>query len=75
MVMRLEPLLPLNKFILKWYFLVVMMLLENALFSCSGKMHFYFTYDLNPMTFQSCYLGDGSFLKDMVKNHKITKTS
>lgn len=52
-----------------------MMLLENALFSCSGKMHFYFTYDLNPMTFQSCYLGDGSFLKDMVKNHKITKTS
>lgn len=74
--MRLEPLLlPLYKSnLLKCYFLVIIILLENDSFNCSDKAHFYFTYDLNPMIFRSCYLGDGNtFKKNISKNHTIIK--
>lgn len=68
MVMRVRPLFPLNKFSpLKWYFLVAIILLEDDIFNWNEKMHFYFTYDLNPMIFQSYYLGDGDFFKGHIK--------
>lgn len=72
MVMRLEPLLlALYKSnLLKCYFLIIIILLENDIFNCSDKAHFYFTYDLKPMIFQSCYPGDGNTFKKntIIKN-------
>lgn len=72
MVMRLEPLLPFNKFNpLKRYFFVVIIFLKGVNCNCCDEMHFYFTYDLNPTIFQSCYLGDGNFFQRTYQ--KITR--
>lgn len=40
---------------------------ENDIFNYNDKMHFYFTYDLNPMIFKVVTMGMVNFSKERIK--------